>query len=143
MPGPVPKRSEQRRRRNKSEIETSKVLRTGQTPIPPANENWHPIAVQWYESLKDSAISQYYDSSDWATAAYVAEAMSRNLKGGRFSGQLFAAVMSAMTDLLTTEGARRRARIEIERNSDITETEATPNVVDLRKRALGGTRKPS
>ncbi len=102
MPGPVPKRSDQRRRRNKSEIETKAVLRTGEVRIPAADPDWHSIATEWYESLKNSAISQYYDASDWATAKYVAEAMSRNLQGGRFSGQLFAAVMSAMTDLLTT-----------------------------------------
>lgn len=143
MPGPVPKRSDQRRRRNKQDVETQSVLRTGDVRIPSPAEDWHPIAVEWFDSLKDSAVSQYYDTSDWATAKYVAEAMSRNLQGGRFSGQLFAAVMSAMTDLLTTEGARRRARLEIERNNGIEETEATSNVVDLRNRALGNTRKPS
>lgn len=43
--------------------------------------------------------------------------MSRNLTQGRFSAQLFQSVPSGMTDLLTTEGARRRARLELERES--------------------------
>lgn len=138
MPGPVPKRSDQRRRRNKENGETQQVYRTGQVTIPATDENWHPIARDWFDSLKDSAISQYYDASDWATARYVAEAMSRNLSTGKLSSQLFQAVMSAMTDLLTTEGARRKARIEIERtNNDADEEEATADVVDLRKRAFG------
>nr|WP_241845841.1 hypothetical protein [Streptomyces sp. MJM1172] len=40
--------------------------------------------------------------------------MSRNLnQGQRLSGQLFASVISAASDLLTTEGSRRRLRIEL------------------------------
>lgn len=136
MPGPVPKRSDQRRRRNKESSNNDQVAKTGQVIIPATDENWHPIAQDWFNSLKDSAIAQYYDASDWATARYVAEAMSRNLSTGKFSAQLFQSVMSAMTDLLTTEGARRRARIEIERN-DAEEEVDTADVVDLRKRARG------
>ncbi|MBH1936509.1 hypothetical protein I5Q34_19885 [Streptomyces sp. AV19] len=90
----------------------------GKVPtVPRPSGDWHPIAVRWFKSLRDSGQSQFYEQSDWATAYYVAEAMSRNLASGRFSAQLFASVMSAMTDLLTTEGARRRARIELERES--------------------------
>lgn len=86
--------------------------------IPEAHDDWHPIAVRWFESLKDSGQSHYYEASDWATAEYVAEAMSRNLSQGKFSAQLFQSVSSAMTELLTTEGARRRARVELERAMD-------------------------
>ncbi|ASU81001.1 hypothetical protein CDG81_09630 [Actinopolyspora erythraea] len=107
-------------------------------PIPEEDENWESITKFWFNSLKVSAIRQYYDSTDWATALYVAEAMDRNLKsGGKFSGQLFASVMTAMDNLLTTEGARRRARIEIETANDTHEEEDASNVVDLRKRAQG------
>ncbi|MEV3856052.1 hypothetical protein AB0J38_17225 [Streptomyces sp. NPDC050095] len=84
--------------------------------MPAADADWHPIAASWYASLSESGQEQFYEASDWATAYYVAEAMSRNLNSGRFSAQLFQAVMSAMTDLLTTEGARRRARVELERD---------------------------
>lgn len=116
MPGPVPKRSDQRRRRNKSDGPELVKARGGAAPeMPPAEADWHPIAARWYTSLADSGQAQFYEASDWATAHYLAEAMSRNLNSGRFSAQLFAAVLSGMTDLLTTEGARRRARVELER----------------------------
>lgn len=120
MPGPVPKRSDQRRRRNASDGPALAKGTAGEEPtMPEADDSWHPIAVRWFESLPDSGQTQYYEASDWATAVYVAEAMSRNLASEkRFSAQLFQAVMSAMTDLLTTEGARRRARIELERTSN-------------------------
>lgn len=114
MPGPVPKHSSERRRRNKeSAVET--VASFGDVAVPEADEMWHPIAHRWYESLRTSGQSRFYEPSDWAQAFYVAEAMSRNLSTDRFSAQLFASVLSAMTELLTTEGARRRVRLEVER----------------------------
>jgi hypothetical protein len=45
--------------------------------------------------------------------------MSRNLlAGAKFSAVLFASVMSGMSNLLVTEGDRRRARLELERAGD-------------------------
>lgn len=132
MPGPVPKRSEERTRRNKSG-ETTKVPSTAPAEFPPASEDWHEIAVFWYESLQTSGQAVFYQPSDVATARYIAEAMSKNLQAGRLSGQLFAAVMSAMTDLLTTEGARRRARMEIERAPKSAEPAGVTALNDYRK----------
>lgn len=101
---------------------------------PEVDPSWHPIAQDWYRSLAQSGESRFYEPSDWATARYVAEAMSRNLNSGKFSGQLFQAVMSAMTELLTTEGARRRARIELERNQGPQEDPKVTAINDYRKR---------
>ena len=119
--GPVPKRSSERRRRNKPEGGeiTSVSVRAGTVEQPPVSEEWHPIAKDWYGSLAQSGQARFYGPSGWQTARYVAEVMSRNLEASRFSAQLFAAVSSAMTELLTTEGARRRARIELERNGAV------------------------
>ncbi|MFJ9408569.1 hypothetical protein [Streptomyces sp. NPDC101393] len=107
--------------------------------IPAGDPEWHPIAADWFESLIDSGQSHYYEASDWATAVYVAEAMSRNLKQGKFSAQLFQSVMSGMTELLTTEGARRRARVELERAGE-TEQSVDPAValMDDYRKAAGG-----
>src|ERR1700683_73028 len=120
--GPIPKRSDQRRRRNKTTgAAIVKAPTSSKAPkAPEADTNWHPIALEWFKSLSESGQAQFYEASDWATARYVAEAMSRNLKAGaRFSAVLFAAVMSGMTELLTTEGARRRARMELQRTPEI------------------------
>jgi len=132
----VPKREDERRRRNKNEdgIETTTVkVDEGPVKAPDVDTEWHPIAQEWFSSLRESAQSRFYEPSDWATAKYIAEAMSKNLKQGKISGQLFAAVMSAMTDLLTTEGARRRARMEIERGPDSSEPAGVTALNDYRK----------
>jgi len=138
--GPIPKRSEERRRRNKPEGgEVTKVSAgVAVVEFPPAHEDWHPIAREWYESLQVSGQAVFYEPSDVATAVYVAEAMSRGLQAPRFSAQLFAAVSSAMTELLTTEGARRRARLELERHGVEDGKPASVLALDDYRDALGG-----
>lgn len=113
--GPVPKRTDQRRRVNKPEIPVSNAP-AGAVEQPPAEDYWHPIARDFYNALAKSGQSAFYQASDWATARYVAEAMDRNLQQeGRFSATLFAAVMAGAASLLATEADRRRLRIELER----------------------------
>src|SRR5690625_3933805 len=136
MSGPVPKRSSERRRRNMSgDAECGDS--GGAVEQARAPEEWARIARAWAAALAESGQAQFYEPSDWRTAQYVAEAMSRNLESGRFSGQLFAAVMSAMTDLLTTEGSRRRARLEIERG-EVVEEQPVTAISENRKRLAGG-----
>jgi hypothetical protein len=135
----VPKRSSERRRQNKKDdaVETAAAL-VPDVSIPPASPNWHPVALGWYESLRTSGQSQFYEPSDWWAAQFVADAMSRNLKQrAKFSAVLFAAVMSGMTDLLTTEAARRRVRLEIERGKDGETPASVTAIADYRKRLSG------
>lgn len=121
MPGPVGKRSDAKHgHRTKAELAVDKA--PGGEPVrwPRADPSWHKIAKEWYASLKKSGQSRYYEQSDVAYAVYVAEAMSRNLDQGRFSAQLFASVVTAVTELLTTEGSRRRLKLELTRDEEDT-----------------------
>lgn len=137
--GPVPKRSAERRRRNKPDgPDLAQAPSAPEVSWPDPDAAWHPVARDWYLSLAVSGQSRFYEPSDVATARYVAEAMSRNLNTSRFSAQLFAAVSSAMTELLTTEGARRRVRIELERVKGETETPAGVTAINDYRAALGG-----
>jgi hypothetical protein len=114
--GPVPKPASQRRRRNKESQATTAPTSPAAPPAPEPDPDWHPVAVDWFRSLSESGQVQFFEPSDWQVARYVAEVMSRNLNAGsRLSAELFKAVMSAMAELLTTEGSRRRARLELER----------------------------
>jgi hypothetical protein len=133
---PVPKRNAERRRRN-LESRADVAKRSGSVPVPPASRGLHPVAHRWYAALARSGQSDYFEPSDWAAALYVAEAITVNLASVKFSAQLFAVVWAAMQDLLTTEQARRRARIEVER--DIADQENRPGVtvIDEYRKALG------
>lgn len=133
MPGPVPRRSTQRRHRQKVDI--THVPAEDEVVIPEPDEDWHPIATQWYESLAKSGQRIFYENSDWAQAFYVAEAMSRSMRTSRISGQLFTAVISAAGELLTTEGARRRMRVELERAAAEGETTVSEAMAAYKKMA--------
>ena len=141
MPGPLPKRSDQRRRRNKGDGPAVVKAPGGAVPdVPQADKEWHPIAGRWYASLVQSGQAQFYEASDWATALYLAEAMSQpEPHSGKFSAQLLQAVLSGMTDLLTTEGPRRRAHVELERESgaDDPREAARVTLMDSYRKAAG------
>lgn len=74
----------------------------------------HTIAAAWYRSLKSSGESIFYEPSDWQLARYLAFEMSRSLYQ-RQSAETIRALLAGMTELLVSEGSRRRARLELER----------------------------
>lgn len=115
--GPVPKRSDQRRRYDdpgKIEIKGVEGTPPEDIEIEPANPLWHPAAKRWYESLGKSAQSVWFEPSDWAQAWVLAEFLDTTLQQGmKPNGQLVATWLHGAAELLTTEGARRRMRIEL------------------------------
>jgi hypothetical protein len=108
MPGPPPKRSEERRRRNKPDRPIDRVALDGDiddlfgdgvpddrverriqaddpdllepAPKPPADDEWHKYAQDLYDSLSRSGQKIFYEASDWAVARLLCESISRDLK---------------------------------------------------------------
>lgn len=125
-PGPAPKRSDERIRRNKPEYEITKIEATGTVEQPDLGfDDPHPITVELWESMSQSAQSQYYEPTDWAYAKFVLHHADQLLKNSRPSAQMFQGITSSFGDLLMSEGARRRVAMEIERNK------ATAKVIDI------------
>lgn len=123
MPGPIPKRTSERRRNNKPEpgMEVVKAPSATKEPTWPApNANWHPIAIDLYTACKISGQAQFFEQSDVAMAVYAAEITSRTLEeSADGKHRLFAAAIETCVgmwgNLLCTEGDRRRLRVELER----------------------------
>lgn len=141
--GPIPARSDQKRRRNKPETPTTRVEIEGEVVAPKPSETWHPTAAAWYASLVESGQSRYFEPSDWQAAHFTAALMSDCLTGEGVNAQLVAQIRGMMADLLTTEGARRRAGIELERKvaGGDTAPASSGNVTvmeDRRKRLTSG-----
>lgn len=117
--GPIPKRAAQRlghmTRAERGDIQSVKV--SGPVKVPPMDRSWHRIAKDWYRSLSESGQSQHFEPSDWQAARMVAAEMSRMLEADFPSPTLFKAIWSAMDALLTTEGARRRVKLEVDRRA--------------------------
>lgn len=130
--GPVPKRDGQRRRRNKESKAETVPFDGNPVEAPPAAEDWHPIARRLYESLAESGQAQFFEPSDWQQAAWLAHETSRYLEGSKRSAMMFNYLWTAWaTDLLATEGARRRAKLEIERLGAAEEDEEATTIARL------------
>lgn len=170
--GPLPKRSEDRVRRNKPDTSgiTKGTLRPTKKPATPSG--WHPIAKKLFKSLGESGQADYYQNSDWALAFSLCDDLSRYKheedarlrmqaladtwwgmsqqeraeagfdtekaphvpKGG--SAMKLTAIYSALDNLMVSEGARRRLRLELEEPVD-SGTAAEVVVMEDYKKALG------
>jgi hypothetical protein len=133
--GPVPKRSQERMgHRSKAEKGLVDKVTVGgrKVKIPPANPKWHAVAKGWYESLPESGQSIFFEPSDWASAYFVAEIITDVLDtgGAHVPSGLFSAAWTAMNDLLSSEGARRRLRLELERESIKGQSRSTIAIAD-------------
>jgi len=132
--GPPPKRNTQKHghRSQAEKALVEQVVDPNDVVIPEAPDRWHEVARIWYDSLARSGQSVFYTSSDWATAYVLAESISRELKpqpvvvgsGAEATvemhnlppkGAALGAWLKGMAALMTTEGERRRARLELER----------------------------
>lgn len=133
--GPVPKRSEDRIRRNAEVIPIEKIAAAGLVIAPDlALDDPHPMVVDFYYSLVESAQARYYEPSDWQYARYVMYHINKLLRQKNPSSVMFAAVNTALSNLLVTEGDRRRVRIEVERAGK--EADITDIATYFRERAL-------
>jgi hypothetical protein len=142
MSGPVPKRSDQRRSSAPPGRPITKAPAGSRVPVacPEPEERWHPQAVKWYSALAESGQAQFYEPSDWAQAALIAEGISRMLYADRLSAQMFTAVNDASVRLLVTEGDRRRARIELDRAGAAADADEDAAVTSMEawREKLGG-----
>jgi hypothetical protein len=140
--GPIPKRTDQKLG-HRTEAEQASVEKVIVPAVPKLMgpslglTDPHPLARDWYQGLRRSGQAVFFEASDWQQARVWAELLSRALKqGDRPSAVLIAAWSSGAGELMTTEGARRRMRIELEREkaSDPNADRALLTVTDLRGR---------
>jgi len=125
--GPVPKRDSERIRRNKPDVPMATIHAIGAVKVPELDlEDPHSIVVELWQGMVDSAQSKYFEPSDWAFARMTLHFANQQIqKGGRVNGQVLATVASMLSNLLVTEGDRRKVRVEVER------TEVRENITDI------------
>lgn len=115
MPGPIPKRSTERRRRNKaSQAEVVQVQ--GEVKALQAPAGLHPMALEVFTAFTESGMAQFFEPSDWSLLRVTVCNLSRYLESGKpISGPNFGTIMQVFESLGGTEGSRRRMRLELER----------------------------
>lgn len=144
--GPIPKRSGQGHRITQAKKVKAGVKRVrvkdGVIKPPTADPEWHPIAKALWQAVKDSKYTIYYEPSDWILLFDACDEISVYKYGGMNRSAVMRASLNQMlSGLLLTEGDRRRARIEIERDTSA-EPEESAGIVAMRdflaKRASNG-----
>lgn len=115
---------------------------------------WHPLALEFWESLKRSGQAIYWEPSDWMVAKLMCESISRDLKpqvvgvapASEFGpaevireriplkGASLGAYLKAFGQLMLTEGERRRLSIELERARAVPEEGEAATVTKITDR---------
>lgn len=115
--GPVPKRSEDRKRRNKNEgtqpVKVEVPVDVRVSPFVEANPEWCGTVSGLWESLSVSGQARFYEPSDWAFARLILDELDEYVRAERKNGQILASLLSGLGSLLVSEGDRRRAGIEL------------------------------
>ena len=111
--GPIPKTSDDRRRRNSSERDIVKLEVPREHRPRPAAREWGKLARAHYSDFKKSPQSRFYVASDWAMLWMLCNELDRYDKAERRNGQILTALLSGFSSLLATEGDRRRLQIEL------------------------------
>lgn len=139
MPGPVPKRSDERIRRNADYPEATKAPLEGDFVAPFAeDENWHPIAKQLWQSAQKSGQSRFYAETDWMMLYIMCDGLTTSLRpqfvgtAKRYNreagvteevpltarvpmnGATIAAWKNWASGLMLTEADRRRLHVELQ-----------------------------
>ena len=153
MPGPPPKRSAERRRRNKEAVEAtvvnldSLVTQDVEIPVPPVRYEdedgaeldepewvWHPTAMLLWDSVTRSGQSIFLEPSDWAALYMMCEQIHLALQLRPTPGSTLAAVNKMMASLMVLEGDRRRLRVELDRKKQRDAAASGGNVTSIVKK---------
>jgi hypothetical protein len=166
--GPPPKRSEERRRVNKTTESGTRVepekhvvdpaVMADPTLVaaPDPNPKWHWLPLMQYEAARTSAIRDFYEPTDWAQLFFLCETLDMHLRDREvynplleqfvteaaepINGAVIGALLKGFSALMFTDGDRRRLRLEIERVVPTAGPAAQPaGVTDIRSRRLGAT----
>lgn len=136
--GPVPKRSAEQAGHRTKEEQPDKTTGEVVKP-PPASREWAPEARNWYKALKRSGQSHWFEPSDWEYARLLCRLLTEQLQRAKGpSSEMVKAILNGMDQLATTEAARRRLRIEVERPEPGSDDEGKVAVMQRYREAAGG-----
>lgn len=135
MPGPIPKRADDRighPHEAGSAKQIDKIEYTSDLKVPEANPDWTYIAKFSYQAFIDSPLKVYYTETDlvfgWMAAQAIHEAVSKPSPTKTLAAESF------MRNGMFNEADRRRIRIELTRKEPEPNPVADKNVADFTAR---------
>lgn len=97
--GPVPKRDDERRRRNKPEVPTETLELQEPVRVPAADSGWCLRAKRLWKAAKRSGQSKYYEPTDWQALAYVCDLITTLFRPGHLTARMEAAIRAAAGEM--------------------------------------------
>lgn len=118
--GPVPKRSEERVGHPMQAGGHAADITPGElreVKWPPADSSWSKRAKEMYASVRDNRSGQadFFQQSDVARLRFMLDQMTYYESQPQRSAMMLQVLTSEMSNLLFSEGDRRRVRIELSR----------------------------
>lgn len=138
MPGPVPKRSEERLGHPNGKASENPISRGELRKVkwPNADRNWSKRAKELWAGIRNSGQADFFQQSDVARIAFLMDQVTYYEGMKQKSSMMLQVICSEMTTLLFSEGDRRRVRIELVK-SDTSVKDAQLLSIDGYKDALG------
>jgi len=132
--GPIPMREDERQRRNAPDMPVEHVQVQGEVEVPDLDlpDGLHPLVVDLYKSMGISGQAAYFEPTDWQMARVTSYFLNKLLNSSKPSAQMLDVVNKMLSNLMVTEGERRRLRLEIERSKpQDTANPVEDNIVDM------------
>lgn len=82
------------------------------------NAEWDEVARMIWEAALSSGQADWYQNSDLALLYVACDELTRYRSSGKPSSMHLAEIMSILSNLLVSEGDRRKARLELQRPSE-------------------------
>jgi hypothetical protein len=119
--GPLPKREDQRVRRNKTGedgLEVDKFDLEGEVLVPWAVFEHSYVQGLW-QSLQESVTKELYEPTDWQYARIALKLLDDALMADKMPGAMLISALDGMLGkMLVTEADRRRLKIEASRSGE-------------------------
>ena len=125
MPGPVPKRASERRRRNTDSNRPTLEKVEGAAAAPELGiPGAHPLVADFYAALTDSVEARYFSKADWQRARIELFYLNSLLTCGDTPGAMaWSTVQAGLAALLVSAADKRRLGIEIQRAAEVDDDE--------------------
>lgn len=137
MPGPVPKRDGQRRRRNKPESQKHGFDQPVGASAAPKTLGFkaHTLVNSLWRELRTSVEGNYYSPADWQRVRLELFYINSQLNAEKIGAQAWTAIQAGMNDMLVSPAEKRRVGIELQGvKVDVDEDAAVAQMDDYRAR---------
>lgn len=137
--GPVPDRSDKRRRANKPESQGAAETESAEAGDRPEALGFeaHPLIQSLWDVLGTSAEAKFYSAADWERVRLELLFGSTILMSGKIGAMAWATFQSALSELLISPADKRRAGIELKpKTADLDEEAAVVQIAHYQA-ALG------